>query len=125
MNQTKTLSEICRSLGVSRKVIQGYEKHGFVKSCGKNRYGHLVYDSESIDRITEIRFYQYLGFSLKEIENVLDADEKKRIDLLSKKDKQHEEHIKDLKEKQAFIRRLIEKKQANIKSNIDYEKEDD
>ena len=65
MNQT--LSQICKELKLSRKVIQGYEKHGLIRSCGKDRYGHLVYDRSSIERIIEIRFYQKLGFSVKEI----------------------------------------------------------
>ena len=95
MNQT--LSQICKELKLSRKVIQGYEKHGLIRSCGKDRYGHLVYDRSSIERIIEIRFYQKLGFSLKEIRE-LDKDDLKEV--LKKK----KEEI--LKEKRSLEKRL-------------------
>lgn len=34
-----TLREICESLGVSRRTLQGYEKAGLVASTGRNKYG--------------------------------------------------------------------------------------
>ena len=115
MNQTKTLSEICKSLNVTRKVIQGYEKHGLVKPCGKNKYGRLVYDSESIGRITKIRFYQNLGFSLKEISEISYTDKRMLMELLANKNKELEENIKDLKNKQTIIRNMINEKGGKLK----------
>ena len=58
------LREICRITGVSRRAIQGYEKEGLVMSCGKNKYGYLLYSSTTIERIKEIKLYQERGFSM-------------------------------------------------------------
>lgn len=69
----KTLREVCYDTGVSRRAIQGYEKMGLVSAVGKNKYGHLLYDSAGVQRIKTIRFYQQIGFSLKEIQTLLDA----------------------------------------------------
>ncbi len=66
-----TLREICETLGVSRRALQGYEKAGLVASTGRNKYGHLLYDEKARERIAEIKFYQQLGFSIKEISDII------------------------------------------------------
>lgn len=68
-----TLREICETLGVSRRALQGYEKAGLVASTGRNKYGHLLYDEKAKARIAKIKFYQQLGFSIKEINDIIDA----------------------------------------------------
>ena len=68
-----TLREICETLGVSRRALQGYEKAGLVISSGRNKYGHLLYDKDAEVRIAQIKFYQQLGFSIKEFTMIIDA----------------------------------------------------
>lgn len=68
-----TLREICETLGVSRRALQGYEKAGLVTATGRNKYGHLLYDNAAETRIAQIKFYQQLGFSIKEITVIIDA----------------------------------------------------
>ena len=68
-----TLREICEPLGVSRRALQGYEKAGLVTASGRNKYGHLLYDKDAEMRIAQIKFYQQLGFSIKEITMIIDA----------------------------------------------------
>lgn len=69
----QTLRQICVELGLSRRAVQGYEKEGLVAPSGKNKYGHLLYGEPERERIRFIRFYQQLGFPLKEIKPLLDA----------------------------------------------------
>lgn len=73
MKAEKTLREVCAALQISRRTIQGYEKAGLVASSGKNKYGHLLYDQQAQERIRTIRFYQQLGFSIREIQTIIDA----------------------------------------------------
>ncbi len=54
MSKSKTLSELCSTLQVSRRAIQGYEKTGLVAASGKYKYGHLLYDAEAVERIRRI-----------------------------------------------------------------------
>ncbi len=68
-----TLREICEVLGVSRRAVQGYEKVGLVSATDRNKYGHLLYDETAMLRIARIKFYQQLGFSIKEIIGIIDA----------------------------------------------------
>ena len=67
------LREICSEFEISRRTVQGYEKAGLVASTGRNKYGHLLYDEKAKERIAEIKFYQQLGFSIKEISDIIDA----------------------------------------------------
>lgn len=73
MDETKTLSEVCSVLKVSRRAVQGYENAGLVSATGKNKYGHLLYDEEAQWRIKQIRLLQQLGFRVKEIKDIIDA----------------------------------------------------
>ena len=73
MDETKTLSEVCSVLEVSRRAVQGYENAGLVSATGKNKYGHLLYDEEAQRRIKQIRLLQQLGFKVKEIKEIIDA----------------------------------------------------
>jgi len=68
-----SLRTMYETLGLSRRVIQGYEQAGLLKPTGKNKYGHLLYDDEAFGRAKEIRFLQQLGFQLKEIKELIDA----------------------------------------------------
>lgn len=73
MENCKTLNEIDSEMGVTRRAVQGYEKAGLVSRCGRNKYGHLLYDEAAQERIARIRFYQELGFTIKEIQTLIDA----------------------------------------------------
>ena len=81
MKLVKTLYEVCDEFKITRRMVQGYEKAGLVSPFGRNKYGHLLYDEECVERIRLVRFYQQMGFHLKEISGLIDAlnDEKKSI----------------------------------------------
>ena len=62
------LRQVCAELN-----IQGYEKEGLVSPSGKNKYGHLLYGEAERERIRLVRFYQQVGFPLKEIKALMEA----------------------------------------------------
>ena len=78
MKNDKTLREIHKELGVSRRAVQGYEKAELVRASGRNKYGHLLYNKEAQKRILEIRLYQDMGFKVKEVKTLIDAPEEER-----------------------------------------------
>ena len=67
------LRQVCAELNISRRTIQGYEKEGLVSPFGKNKYGHLLYGEAERERIRLVRFYQQVGFPLKEIKALMEA----------------------------------------------------
>lgn len=107
MNQTKTLSEIRKELGISRKAIQGYEKHGLISPCGKDKYGHLIYDDKTVERIIRIRFYQKLGFSVKEIKELSYQDDGQLKMALDDKKQETEKMILMLQRRYYLLEYLI------------------
>jgi len=73
MEDDKTLHELCESLGVTRRAVQGYEKAELVAPSDRNKYGHLLYDERAQARIAQIKLYQQLGFTIKQIQKLIDA----------------------------------------------------
>lgn len=95
-----TLREICVAAGVTRRAVQGYEKAGLVSPTGKTSRGYLLYDVHSQERIKQIRLYQQLGFSIKEIQRIIDAENDIKKQAL-------EERIEKLKEEGENLETLI------------------
>lgn len=69
----KTFREVRETMGVSRRAVQGYEKMGLVSATGHTDRGYLLYDEKAQKRIEIIKMYQEFGFTLKEIEEIIDA----------------------------------------------------
>ena len=68
-----TLREVCCAADVSRRAVQGYEKAELIAASGKNERGYLLYDKYSLERIKRIKFFQQIGFTVREIKEVIDA----------------------------------------------------
>jgi len=102
MENCKTLREVCNLFEISRRVVQGYEKVGLVSASETNKYGHLLYDRETQERISQIWVYKQLGLKIKEICEVIDAP-----DFVRKK--AIESQIVRLKKEQKQLQILIEK----------------
>ena len=99
--QDAPLREVCAKYKVSRRAVQGYEKAGIVKSTGKNKMGYLLYDAATQERIGIIRMYQEIGFSVREIKEIIDAPKISTIPIL-------ENQMEKLKKERSRIEEQIE-----------------
>ena len=89
----KTLKQVSEMVGMSRRVIQEYEKAGTaIKPKNRSDHGYLRYDEEEVERLWQIRFYRELGYSKRKIKTIFDDptfDKRKalemQIELLIKK----------------------------------------
>ncbi len=97
-----TLREVCEVTKVSRRAIQGYEHAGLVTATARNERGYLLYDEKSCKKIQKIKLFQDLGFSVKEITEIIDAPKDELKDALVLK-------ISILQEKGERIEVLIKK----------------
>lgn len=86
------------NLGVSRKALRNFEKHGLMPPNKNCRYRD--YSDEDIDRIWTIRLFQGMGYSLKELVSLTEDDEADFDVSLEKK-------IKELEEKKQEIERHL------------------
>lgn len=98
MKMQQKLRQVCAERKISRRTIQGYEKAGLVAPSGKNKYGHLLYGETERERIRLIRFYQLLGFRLKEIRVLLEAPVPVRKAALQRKEEELESEYIRLQE---------------------------
>ena len=109
MDETKTLSEVCSVLEVSRRAVQGYENAGLVSATGKNKYGHLLYDEEAQWRIKQIRLLQQLGFRVKEIKDIIDAPAEEVAEAIKSQIKQMDAIIRQKEDAVRQAREWIKK----------------
>ncbi len=96
-----TLKEVCKTLEVTRRAIQGYEKAGLVSSAGKNKYGYLLYDEVAIEKIRSIKMYQDFGFTIKEIKELLTVSDEVYVKMMK-------EHITTMKIKLSMVEENIQ-----------------
>lgn len=106
--KTMTLREVCDTYGVSRRAIQGYEKAKLVSATEKNERGYLLYNEDSQERIRRIKFFQQMGFSIKEIKELIDAPDTTLKSALQKQVKKLEEEKNYLEITISKIHELID-----------------
>ncbi len=67
-----TISRAARQAGVGVETIRFYERRGLIKQPARPRNGgYRVYDDDVVERIRFIRQAQELGFSLREVSELL------------------------------------------------------
>ena len=73
-DQSDTLStgELARAVGVGVETIRYYERRGLVPEPERSRSGYRRYPPTTVDRVAFIRRAQTLGFTLREIGELLD-----------------------------------------------------
>ena len=108
MSEYKTLQEIHKTLGITRRAIQGYEEMGLVRASDKNKYGYLLYGENELRRIEKIKMYQEFGLKLKEIKELIDAPNHIVKAAL-------ERQVEKLKKEQEKLNTLISQAEAIIK----------
>ena len=80
-----TLREVCEIVGVSRRAVQGYEQAGLVTPSGRNERGYLLYNQAELEKIRQIKFFQEMGFSIKEIKELSEAPKHVKKAVLEKR----------------------------------------
>ena len=66
-----TIGTAARAAGVNVETIRFYERRGLVAQPPKPKEGYREYSPENVSRIRFIRRAQEIGFSLREIEELL------------------------------------------------------
>ncbi len=67
-----TRGEVADRSGVSREAVRYYEQRGLIPDPPRTNGDYRIYDQTYVDRICFIKRAQELGFSLSEIEELLE-----------------------------------------------------
>lgn len=105
----KTLREVCEEVGVTRRTIQGYEKHCLVEASDRNKMGYLLYDYQAQETIKKIKLFQDMGFHLNEIKIIMNSSNEVRKELLEMKVEEMKIKKKELDELIIIATQMIEK----------------
>ena len=110
MSKQLTIGRVAKKAGVNIETIRYYQRIGIIKEPQKPLSGFRIYSTDTINRITFIKRAQQLGFSLKEVVELLDLGEGHCADVRLKaemKRKQIEDQIRDLKKLHSTLDTLI------------------
>ena len=68
-----TIQQLANRCGVARDTLRYWERRGLLTPKSRNKNNYRVFDESALERVRFIQSGQSLGFTLAEIENVLDA----------------------------------------------------
>jgi len=71
----RTISEVSRLSGVSRRTLQYYDEIGLLKPTEVTEAGYRLYDDEALAQLQQILLYRELQFPLKEISRILHSSD--------------------------------------------------
>lgn len=78
-----TIGEFMQKSGVSIRTLRYYDSMDLIKPSDYTVGGHRLYSKENLSTLQQIKSLQFLGFSLKDIKNMLQKDTAKGSDLLN------------------------------------------
>ena len=71
MGEGYTIGQIASFSGVTIDTVRVYERHGLIEAPERRSNGYRHYPKRSIKRINFIKWAQALGFTLKEVKELL------------------------------------------------------
>jgi Cu(I)-responsive transcriptional regulator len=99
------IGEAAAASGVSAKMIRHYEENGFVPKAGRTVAGYRVYRENDVHALRFIRRARDLGFSLKEIKDLLGLWQNRRRASADVK-RMAEKHVRELDQKIAEMQAM-------------------
>ena len=85
MSEEYTIGDLAKQLNITTRTIRYYDQKCLVKPSRVSESGYRLYSNEQIKQLKLIIFLKELGFSLKDIQKILeDPNSEKTIGLLLK-----------------------------------------
>ncbi len=113
-----TIGQAAKQLDIHIETIRFYERKGLIEQPQKPEYGYRHYSTDIINRIRFIKRAQELGFTLREIVNLLSLNDQPCTlvqDIAEQKMNSVQEKVKDLQRLQTALKEMI----VQCKSNPD------
>lgn len=116
--QELSIREIGEKYKISRMMLQRYERIGLIHSTNRDKYGHLYYNKEMLNRILFIRFLQDCYFTLPEISKLVPLSIAEIKEALIHQIKELDKQKKVLEKRQETVKRIVNELNKT-KLNID------
>lgn len=98
----KTISEVSRIVGISRRTLQYYDDEGILLT-ERTPNNHRVYDQSAMESIWKILVYKEMDFELQEIRQLLKSDHAQKDVYFRKRIEAIKNQIITLKMQMKFI----------------------
>lgn len=108
-----TIGQLADSTGVGIETLRFYEREGLMDAPARTRSGYRSYEDSAITRLNFIRRAQALGFSLKEIRELIDLHDRPQSDcsdineVAQNKLRDVEKKISDLQQMRDTLKTLV------------------
>ncbi|NRD78063.1 MerR family transcriptional regulator [Bacillus sp. BRMEA1] len=115
--EVMTIDAVSRQLGITSRTLRYYEEVGLISPVLRSSGGHRLFDQNTIERLRQIlQLKDYLGISLQEIQEVMDAEDsikELRLSFQEKVDSVDEQRLV-VKQYIAVLHNLIDKMNKKI-----------
>ncbi len=107
-----TIGKLAKVSGVGVETVRFYERKGLIRKPPKKEVGFRTYSQDEVTRIQFIRRAQELGFTLREVKDLVDLQSKRKMtgeQVQKKADQKIEaivQKISDLKRMESSLRQL-------------------
>lgn len=108
--KTLTIGYLARAAGVNIETVRYYQRVALIQKPAKPAEGYRHYPADTVNRIKFIKRAQQLGFSLKEIAEILALGNGHCMDVRARAEKKRtriEQQISDLKKLRTTLDNLI------------------
>ena len=112
----RTISKVAKELGISIETVRFYERRGLIDQPIKPAHGYRDYPADTLNRIRFIKRSQELGFTLDEIVNLLDLNDRpcgQVQELAEHKLSAVKEKMKDLRRLDKALKGLLQQCKSN------------
>jgi MerR family mercuric resistance operon transcriptional regulator len=107
-----TIGSLADEAGVNVETIRYYQRRGLMPEPDKPTHGHRRYAGDAVKRVRFIKRAQVLGFTLEEIDSLLELDDAHACaetrDLAAKKLQVIEDKLTDLKAMRKALTALMQ-----------------
>lgn len=66
------INEVAQAAGLNKETLRYYERRGLLEKPQRSSGGHRLYDSQAVQTLRIIKAAQRLGFTLKEVADLIE-----------------------------------------------------
>ncbi len=120
MEKKLQIGDIAKQAGINIETIRYYERRGLILPVGRTEAGYRIYDENILTRLRFIKNAKEIGFTLKEIDELLKlkiSPKSKCEDIRKKAEKKLkaiEEKMSMLESMQKVLKRLVSDCQSGL-----------
>lgn len=118
-----SVSQIARQFGLSRTALLYYESAGLLKATVRSSAGYRLYGDKAVEALRQICLYRSLGLSVRDIRQLLSANDSAAAAVLNRRLVELEGEIGDLRGQQRAIVKLLQAKKSLLRRTKDMTKD--